>query len=126
MNKGIRVVALCLLQRGDSILVFEGFDSVKGTPFYRPLGGGVERGETTQEAVIREIREEIDSHVTDLKHRGTLESIFTLEGELGHELVFVYQGRFTDQEAYTREEFLVLEDNGEVLVARWRPISAHR
>jgi ADP-ribose pyrophosphatase YjhB (NUDIX family) len=82
MTKDIRVVVLCVFRRFDSILVFEGFDSVKGTPCYRPLGGGVERGETTKQAIIREIREEIDADVTDLKLLGTQENIFTLEGEL--------------------------------------------
>ena len=124
MSKPIRVVALCVLRRGNSILVFEAFDSVKGTPFYRPLGGGVERGETTKQAIIREIREEIDADVTDLELLGTLENIFTLEGELGHEIVFVYQGRFADETAYLQEEFTIREDNDEVLLARWRPLSS--
>jgi 8-oxo-dGTP pyrophosphatase MutT (NUDIX family) len=123
MDRPIRVVALCVLQRGNSILVFEGFDSIKGTPFYRPLGGGVEPGETSKQACIREIREEIGTEVTDLKLLGTLENIFTLEGEFRHEVVFVYQGRFADGAAYAREEFTVTEDNGEVLKAKWRALS---
>jgi ADP-ribose pyrophosphatase YjhB (NUDIX family) len=123
MDKPIRVVALCVLRRADSILVFEGFDSHKGTPFYRPLGGGVERGETSREACIREITEEIGLEVTDLRILEVVENIFTLEGELGHEVVFVYEARFTDAQAYAREEFLVREDNGDVLQARWRPLS---
>jgi ADP-ribose pyrophosphatase YjhB (NUDIX family) len=123
MTKDIRVVVLCVFRRFDSILVFEGFDSVKGTPFYRPLGGGVERGETTKQAIIREIREEIDADVTDLKLLGTQENIFTLEGELRHEIVFVYQGRFADEGLYQMEEFTVREDNGETLRASWRPLS---
>ena len=124
MSKPIRVIALCVLRREDSILVFEAFDSVRGTPFYRPLGGGVERGETSKQAVIREIHEEIDAEITDLELLGTLESIFRFQGELGHEIVFVYQGRFADESAYLREEFTVREDNGEVLLARWRPLSS--
>jgi ADP-ribose pyrophosphatase YjhB (NUDIX family) len=123
MNKPIRVIALCVLQRAGSILVFEGFDSIKERPFYRPLGGGVERGETSQQACIREIREEIGAQVTDLKLLGVLESIFTLEGESGHEVVFVYEGRFADAAAYALDEFTVTEDNGQVLRARWRPLS---
>jgi ADP-ribose pyrophosphatase YjhB (NUDIX family) len=119
----IRVVALCVIRRDDSILVFEGFDSVKGTPFYRPLGGGIERGETSQKACMRELKEEIDTEVTDLKLLGVLENIFTLEGKPGHEIVFVYEGRFSDQTVYGREEFVVREDNGEVLKASWRPLS---
>ena len=40
----IRVIAICLFRHDDRILVFEGFDEVKGTHFYRPLGGGVDVG----------------------------------------------------------------------------------
>lgn len=122
MTNPIRVVALCVLERGGSILVFEAFDSVKGTPFYRPLGGGVERGETSVEAVVREMREEIAADVTDLELLDVLENIFTLEGELGHEVVFLYRGRFADEAMYLNEEFVVREAN-ETLLARWRPLS---
>jgi len=123
MSKPIRVVSICVIRRDDSILVLEAFDSVRGMPFYRPLGGGVERGETSKQAVIREIREEIGAEITDLRLLGTLESIFTIEGQLGHEVVFVYEGRFVDANAYLQQEFTVREDNGDVFFAQWRPIS---
>ena len=123
MNDSIRVVAICVFRRADCILVSEGFDSIKGTPFYRQLGGGVQRGETTREAVVREIREEIEADVTELKLLGTLENIFTLEDKSGHEIVFVYEGQFDDEATYLKEEFTVREDNGEIHEARWRPLS---
>jgi hypothetical protein len=49
--KHIRVIAICLLRRGEYLLVFEGFDSVKKTRYYRPLGGGVRPGEASSDAV---------------------------------------------------------------------------
>lgn len=46
MNPGVvRPVAICLIRKGDAILVLEGRDEVKGETFYRPLGGAVEFGE---------------------------------------------------------------------------------
>lgn len=118
----IRVIAICIIRRGDKILVCEYFDQGRNTPFYRPLGGAVEFGETTQQTIKREIREEIDQETADLKLLTVLENIFTLEGKTGHEIVYVYEGHFADEAAYQRESFEVHEE-GEILTASWRPLS---
>jgi 8-oxo-dGTP pyrophosphatase MutT (NUDIX family) len=118
----IRVIAICVFRHDDKILVFEAVDAVSKKPFYRPLGGSVEFGERTEDTVKREIREEIGLEATDLKLLGILESIFTHEGKTGHEIVYVYDGRLTDETAYQRESIIVTEDNGEVLTARWRKL----
>ena len=57
-----------------------------------PLAAASKEARPVSKAVIREIREEIEAEITDLELLGILESIFTLEGQLGHEIVFVYQG----------------------------------
>ena len=93
----IRVIAICLFRRDDQILVFAGFDRVKGTAYYRPLGGGVDAGETSAQALVREMQEELGAEVTDLQLVGVLESIFTVDERAGHEIVFVYDGRFVDE-----------------------------
>lgn len=118
----IRVIAICSFRYNDRILVFEGFDTVKGTPFYRPLGGGVHPGETSREAIVREIREEVDLEITNLQLIGTLENLFVENGKPHHEIVFVYDGRFIDPSVYNRSALTVREDNGEVLRAAWRPL----
>ncbi len=63
MNKlpQIRALVLGLIRKGDRILVAEGYDSVKQEFFYRSLGGGVEFGETSLEALKREFQEEIQA-----------------------------------------------------------------
>src|SRR4030042_3588437 len=109
----VRVIAICVIRHGDKILVFEAYDSVNKKPFYRPRGGAVEFGETTEAAVKREIREEISQEMTDLKLLGVLENIFTNEGKPGHEIVYVYDGRLTDAMAYQKKSFTVTEDGGE-------------
>jgi 8-oxo-dGTP pyrophosphatase MutT (NUDIX family) len=115
----IRVIAICVFRHGDKILVYEQFDKSKGTPYYRPLGGGVEFGETTEEALKREIKEEIGEEITDLKLLTVLESLFSVDGKPGHEIVYVYDGRFTDKAAYERDSFTVTEDT-ETVQASWR------
>jgi len=122
-QRRIRVVAICLFARGNQILVAEGYDATKGSPFYRPLGGGVEFGESTQAALMREVREELGQEVKGLRLVGTLENLFELEGIQGHEIVFVYDGEFVDAAVYERDRLDFEEDNGEAVTARWRPLS---
>jgi len=120
----IRVIAICVFRHDDRILVAEGFDSVKGTPFYRPLGGTVEFGEQTNETVVREIDEELGQAVTDVRLLGVLESRFVNEGQRGHEIVFVYDGQFVDSHVYTQPQLMGIEANGEPIKAVWRELDA--
>lgn len=105
----IRPIALCLLRREDRILVHEFYDSVKQAAVARPLGGGIDFGETSQAAVIREFQEELGAEITDVRLLGVLESIFVYLGEPGHEIVFVYDGRFVDEALYQQESLTVVE-----------------
>ena len=49
----IRVLALGIVRQGDRVFISEGYDPVKQQTFYRALGGGVEFGETSLEALQR-------------------------------------------------------------------------
>jgi uncharacterized protein (DUF952 family)/8-oxo-dGTP pyrophosphatase MutT (NUDIX family) len=120
----IRVISICAVWSRRRILVLEGFDSVKATFYYRPLGGGIEPGETSEAAAVREIQEEIGFEVTDLHFSGVLENMFELNGNPFHEIVFVYEGRFRDTTAETRDEFTVEEDNGDRMRGVWRDLNS--
>jgi ADP-ribose pyrophosphatase YjhB (NUDIX family) len=121
ISNRIRVITICVFRHGGNILVCEYFDSVDGKPFYRPLGGTVEFGETTEAAIKREIREEIGQEITDLKLLTVLESLFIHEGNQGHEIVYVYDGRFVNKAVYEQESFEVREET-EILKASWRSL----
>ncbi len=97
---------------------------MKSSPYYRPLGGGIELGETSEAALIREIREEINQAITDLRLLGVLENIFTVEQHMGHEIVFVYDGRFCDEQIYDLASLTIQEDSGETLRALWRDLDS--
>lgn len=116
----IRVIAICLFRCGDEILVTEGLDTANSQRYARPLGGGVELGETSEQTIVREIREEIGAEVRDLKLLGVLENLFELEGKQQHEVVFVYDGRFVDASLYGQAEIPLL-DGGWRTGAIWRP-----
>src|ERR1051325_12102377 len=93
-KKRIRPLAICIFRNKDRILVAEGYDSVKDEHFYRPLGGGIEFGETSMDTVCRELREELNAEVErgSLKYLGTVENIFTFLGKPHHEIVLIYDG----------------------------------
>ena len=90
MQERIRPIALCVFRRGDEILVFEGYDKVDEEVFFRPLGGGIEPGEHSEEAAVREIREELGSEITGLRYWGVTENIYTYNGRPGHAIAFLY------------------------------------
>jgi len=96
----IRPLAICLFHHNGKILVSEEYDPTKGETFYRPLGGGIEFGERSEETIHRELMEEIGAGVKDLVFLGTLENIFTFDGEPGHEIVQVYDGVLTKSGLY--------------------------
>ncbi|MGB3311121.1 MAG: NUDIX hydrolase [Nodosilinea sp.] len=115
----IRPISICLLRRGEEILVHESYDSVKGEGFARPLGGGIDFGETSAQAAIREIKEELGVDIAEVELVGIVENIFVYEGEPGHEIVFVYDGRFLDESLYGQESLSAVEGNQQ-FKAVWR------
>ncbi|MEH7886085.1 NUDIX hydrolase [Bacillus sp. JJ1609] len=124
MKKGqIRAIAICVFRKDDSILVCEGFDEVKQDYYYRPIGGGIEYGETSANALKREVLEEIGASITNVNFLGVVENIFTYNGDLGHEIVFVYNAEFVNKLFYDKSYFVGKEDNGATFTLYWKSIS---
>lgn len=98
----IRVIAICVFHDGNRILAAEGYDTIKQQTYYRPLGGTIEFGERSEDTVRREIIEEINAEVSDLQYLGAIENIFIYEGEKGHELIQVYDGKLVDKTLYKK------------------------
>ena len=115
----IRPLAICVFRRQDgSILVAPGFDSVRQQRFYRPLGGEVEFGERAEDAVRREIREEVGSEIDEVRLLGVSENIFTFLGAEGHELVWTFEAHFKDKSIYERE-VVQCDEGGSAFEAHW-------
>jgi ADP-ribose pyrophosphatase YjhB (NUDIX family) len=115
----IRPMALVLFRRDDGrILVAPGYDTVKNQRFYRPLGGGIEFGERAEDAARREIKEELGAEIDGLRLLGVFENLFTFLGRPGHELIWLYEGRFVDPAFYEGDE-LTADESGAAFPVHW-------
>lgn len=116
----LRVIVLAAIARpsDNALLVFRGYDPCKAQEFYRPLGGGVEFGETSQQALQREIMEELGITVRPVRRLGVLESIFVFDGRPGHEIAIVWQVQLEDPAFYLKDTLDYCE-GGNQDVAHW-------
>jgi ADP-ribose pyrophosphatase YjhB (NUDIX family) len=119
----IRARAICVFRRDDRILVAYAEDPRSGGRYARVLGGGIEAGERSADAVRREIREELGLEIDEPRLLGVLENIFELEGRPWHEIVFVYDAEFADRSVYERAE-LPVNEAACVEPARWVAIDS--
>lgn len=122
----IRPLVIALFRHDGRILVSEGYDAVKQQVFYRPLGGAIEFGEYSGEALRREIDEELGLGITNLRYLFTLENVFTYNGQPGHEIVLVYDADFSDPSVYTQPSLAGIEHDASddpYFQAVWRSIT---
>ncbi|MEU8005574.1 NUDIX domain-containing protein [Catellatospora sp. NPDC049111] len=119
----IRNLALAVPRRGDDLLVFRGHDHTDGRTFYRPLGGGIEFGETAEQALHREMREELAVELTGVRLLGVLENLFHAFDRYGHEIVFVFACDLADRTLYERDHVgQILDDPGTPVM--WQALSS--
>lgn len=114
----LRVKAICLFRHEGCLLAIDDHDPTKQQRFWVPVGGRVEFGETSRQAIIREVREELDAEILDLELLGVLENLFTFDGGKGHEIVFVYDARFAEPAMYDAESLIGMEGDKE-FEAHW-------
>ena len=119
----VRPIAIAIIRRGERIFVAEGTDDVTEETFYRPLGGLVEFGERGSDTVRREIQEEIGADLTNVRYLGTMENIFTYNGEPGHEIVLVYEAEFADPAMYDKPDVAARESGAAPFNATWKRLS---
>ena len=115
----IRPIAICVFHHDGRILAARFRDPQRGRVFYRPLGGGIEFGEYSADTIARELSEELGAAVVDLCYLGTVENVFTFDGQTGHEIVMVYDGAFADRSLYDQEVIEGAEDSGLSFRAVW-------
>lgn len=118
----IRVLVLGLIRDGDRTFISEGYDPAKQATFYRAMGGGVDFGETSREALQREFMEEIQAELTNIHYLGCIENLFTYNGQPGHEIIQLYQCDFADSKFYQLEK-IVFNEGERQKTALWVDIN---
>ncbi len=127
----IRPIAICIFHHSGRILVQAGYDLVRNLLFYRPLGGKIEFGESGAATVARELIEEIGQKTINIHYLGTLENIFVYNGQLGHEIVLIYDGEFLDAAIYQAPEIIgsensEIDETGQPIRATWKYLTELR
>lgn len=105
----IQVKALGLIRDGDRLFVAEGYHPDLQKHYYRALGGSIEFGETSLDALKREFQEEIQADLTNIQYLGCIENLFTYSGQPCHELIQFYQCDFADPRFYQLDQITFMD-----------------
>lgn len=112
--------ATCLItnDRGE-LLVTEDYDSVKKEYFCVPLGGHIRFGERAEDAVRRELLEEINAGLVDISPVTVLENFFSWNGAEFHEINFVYKAGLADKSLYHKTDIPFLDPKYSNAKVKW-------
>jgi|MTBAKSStandDraft_1061840.scaffolds.fasta_scaffold19330_2 8-oxo-dGTP pyrophosphatase MutT (NUDIX family) len=117
-NKAFNLRAAALIRRGEETL----FHTVRGNDFWVLPGGRVHLGESTAEALIREIREELGAAITIVRPLWAVENFFIHQGTKHQHFGITYLAELTGPEAQTYYELdgtLERKEGNETLLFRW-------
>lgn len=65
---------------------------------YALIGGRIEIGENSEDAVKREIREELGKEIQITGNVATIENFFEMDSQKYHEIMFVHKAEFVNEE----------------------------
>ena len=105
----IRPISISIIRNNDKILVYKRQDDITKKSFYRLVGGCIEFGESSKDALKRECQEELSLDILDIKLISTFESIFKFNNNKMHEIVYLFNCNFKDKTIYHREKIKGME-----------------
>ena len=118
-SQQIRVKVIGLAWRNDRLLAAEVEDDSGRIKGVRPLGGAIEFGESREEALQREFREELETDIRIVGPWHLLENIYEHHGATGHEYIFAADIELADASLYERDEIRYSELDETAATARW-------
>jgi len=117
--QSIRTLAVGLAWNSRRLLVAEIADHSGRLIGVRPLGGSIEFGETREQALHREFKEELGVEISIVGPWLAFENIFAYEGSAGHEFVFAADIVLSDRVLYEMPEIVFTIENGQTVRAVW-------
>lgn len=114
-----RVSAIILDKSGKRALIHQ----IKNRDFWLLPGGRVEMMESTQDAIVRELKEELDIGSFETKLAFISENFFNFMDKVYDELGFVYVVRLGDDSPLLKKEGLFEGLEGEKYLFKWYDIS---
>ena len=99
-----------IFRHGDKILLHHDVNSIH----YTLPGGRVKEGETTEETLKREIKEEMGQEVKIIKPVSFMENLFTDNKKKYHEILVTYELEFLDKSMYEKEIIPTIEKDKEL------------
>ncbi|MEI1252391.1 NUDIX hydrolase [Rhizobium aouanii] len=118
-SQQIRVKVIGLAWRKDQLLAAEVEDDSGRIKGVRPLGGAIEFGESREEALHREFKEELETDIRIVGPWHLLENIYEHHGATGHEYIFATDIELADALLYERDEIHYSELDETAATARW-------
>jgi 8-oxo-dGTP pyrophosphatase MutT (NUDIX family) len=114
----VRPIAVGIVRRRNELLVMAVRNDDGGIKGWRPIGGTIEFGERAAEALRREFVEELGEPIGEPKLLSVIENLYSHYGAVGHEIIFVFETAFANEEAYRRGAF-VFTDGGMSVDVSW-------
>lgn len=101
---GVAVVTMCHDGKGNYLISQRGNGCRDEQGAWEPAGSGaVEHGETFEDAVVREVKEECGAMAADIQFMGFREVFRDIEGKSSHYIAFDYKARINPDEVYITE-----------------------
>ena len=123
MRVRTRQAALCILRRDHTFLVAQITDPHTGRVYHRPPGGGLEPNESPEDAVRREIGEELGITLTDIQALGAIDHIWFWKGYEVHERAWLFLADSSEHQHLKKGETPeILEADGDRFTTHWRSI----
>ena len=86
---------------------------------YALLGGRIAIGESSKDTIIREFKEETGKEVEVIGYVGTVENFFEADSYKYHEIMFIYQLEFVNEEDKKIEDTIKNIEGNDYLQYEW-------